>query len=905
MTDDLQHIGVARRSGRYPWGSGENPNQHNKAFLDYVDELHKKGMSEKEIATGLDMSIFDLRARKSIAKNEQRKADQSEAMRLKEKGMSNVAIGERMGINESSVRALLNPSIVERAQVLSTTASFLKDQVAEKGFIDVGSGVENNLGISQTKLVTAVSKLKEEGYVVHKIKVDQLGTGKQTTVKVLAPPGTTYGDIVKNPDKIRSATGYTEDGGRTFLGLEPPRSVSSSRVAIRYAEDGGTDADGVIYLRRGVPDISLGNARYAQVRIAVDDSHYLKGMAMYKDDLPDGVDLLFNTSKSRTDNKLDAMKPLKDDEDNPFGSVVRQRHYFDANGERKLSALNIVGSENPDGETSSGVEGGWAKWSRNLSSQMLSKQPHSLARTQLGLAYDAKKAEYDEIMQLTNPAVRKKLLTSFADGADSAAVHLKAAALPRQSTHVILPVNALKETEIYAPNFRNGERVALVRYPHGGTFEIPELTVNNRNPEAKKLLGSAIDAVGINHKVAERLSGADFDGDTVLVIPNNRGLVKSTPPLAALKDFDPKASYPKYEGMVPMTAHGKARQMGEVSNLITDMTIGGASEAEIARAVRHSMVVIDAEKHQLNYKQSAIDHNIAELKTKYQGGPRAGAKTLISLASSETPVPARKDRTVAKGGPVDPITGEKRYEETGAFYVKKGKVVTRKDGSTYTTPDKVVYRSQRSTKMAETNDAHTLSSGTVIESIYADHANRLKALANTARKEALFTPPITYSPSAKQAYSNEVASLTAKLNLARKNKPQERQAQLLANTIVDAKRRAKPSMDSAELKKIKGQALMEARNRTGAKKERIVITPAEWAAIQAGAISNSKLVEILAEADLDQVKALATPRTATVMTAPTLARAKNMLSAGYSQAEVADALGIAASTLNAAISKES
>ena len=890
VVDELAHIGVARKSGRYPWGSGENPNQHNKEFLDYVDDLHKQGMSQKDIATGLGMSVFDLRAKKSIARNEQRKADQAEALRLKDKGMSNVAIGIRMGRNESVVRELLNPAIVERANVLNVTAEFLKDQVAEKGLIDIGSGVENNIGISQTKLATAVSKLKEEGYEVHKIKVEQLGTGKQTTVKVLGPPGTTYGDVVKNPDKIRSATGYTEDSGRSFLGLLPPQSVDSKRVAVRYAEEGGTDADGVIYLRRGVPELSLGNARYAQVRIAVDDSHYLKGMVMYKDDLPPGVDLLFNTSKSNTGNKLDAMKPMKDDEDNPFGSVVRQRHYFDADGNRKLSPLNIVGSQNQDGETSSGVEGGWALWSRNLSSQMLSKQQPSLARTQLGLTYDAKKAEYDEIMSLTNPAVRKKLLMSFADGADSSAVHLKAAAMPRQSTHVILPINSMKETEIYAPNFRNGERVALVRYPHGGTFEIPELTVNNRNVEAKKTLGRAIDAVGINHKVAQLLSGADFDGDTVLVIPNNAGLVKSSPPLAALKDFDPKTAYPKYEGMVPMSAQSKGLHMGNVSNLITDMTIRGANHAEIARAVRHSMVVIDAEKHKLNYKQSAIDNGIAELKKRYQGGPTKGAATLISLASSEERVLARKDRTVAKGGPIDPATGKRMYEETGKSYT--------------TQKGNVVYKYDRSTKMAETDDAHTLSSGKYIEAVYADHANKLKALANSARKAALNTPPLAYSPSAKVAYSKEVSSLNAKLNIARKNKPQERQAQLLANTIVATKRRANPDLEKAEIKKIKGQALYEARTRTGAKKQRVEITPAEWAAIQAGAISNSKLVDILAEADLDQVKALATPRQATVMTAPTLARVKSMLNAGYDQAEIADALGIATSTINAAIVRE-
>ncbi len=48
--------------------------------------------------------------------------------------------------------------------------------------------------ISQTKLSTAVAMLREEDYTVHYVKVEQLGTGLQTTVKVLAPPGTSYSE---------------------------------------------------------------------------------------------------------------------------------------------------------------------------------------------------------------------------------------------------------------------------------------------------------------------------------------------------------------------------------------------------------------------------------------------------------------------------------------------------------------------------------------------------------------------------------------------------------------------------------------------------------------------------------------------------------------------------------------
>jgi DNA-binding CsgD family transcriptional regulator len=873
--DYLAHYGILRKSGRYPWGSGGNQATRNKSFLDYVDGLLRKGLSEAEIARGFDISTTQLRAAKSIAKNQQRQAQIDMAQRLKDKGYSNVAIGRRMNINESQVRQLLAPGKKDKADVLQNTASMLKGQVDQKGYIDVGSGVESHIGISQTKLSTAVAMLKEQGYTVHYVKVEQLGTGQQTTLKVLAPPDTPYSEVFRNRDQIKQITDFSDDGGRTYYGIKPPLSVNSKRVEVRYAEQGGADADGVIYVRPGVSDISLGSARYAQVRIAVDGTHYIKGMAMYKDDLPDGVDLMFNTNKKSTGNKLDAMKAMKDDPDNPFGSVVRQR--IDPKTGKVKSAMNIVNEE-----------GDWETWSRSLSTQVLSKQSPSLAKSQLDMTYERSKSHYDEIMRLTNPAVRKKMLESFADDVDAAAVHLKAAALPRQSSHVILPINTLRENEIYAPNYRNGERVALIRHPHGGIFEIPELTVNNNHPQAKKALGNTRDAVGINSKVAARLSGADFDGDAVIVIPNNRGRLKTAPALSGLKNFDPQASYPGYEGMKRMSSRTKGIEMGSVSNLITDMTIRGATASELARAVRHSMVVIDAEKHGLNWRQSAVDNGIPQLKAKYQGSAKAGASTLISRATSEIRVPERKPRSASKGGPIDKTTGRRVYEETGVSYVNaRGKTVVKK---------------VKSKKLAETPDAHRLSSGTTIEKVYADHSNRLKALANEARRVAVNTRTTTYSPSAKKTYSKEVASLDAKLRVALRNRPLERQAQILANSVVSAKRAANPDMDSATLKKIKSQALTEARTRTGAKKQRIEISDSEWKAIQAGAITNNKLTQILNNTDLDLVRKLSTPRTKLLMTSTKTARANAMLAAGYTQAEVADALGVSLTTLKTSLS---
>ena len=879
---ELIHYGILRKSGRYPWGSGGSAEQRSKDFIGIVADLRKKGWSEAEIAESFStkehpFSTTDLRATTTIARNAAKQADISFAQRLKDKGMSNVAIGERMGINESSVRSLLAPGAKDKNEVLQTTSNMLKDQVARKGFIDVGIGVERHLDLSRTKLDVALSMLKSEGYEVINVQTPNVGAGgnKKTLVKVLAPEGTTYKDIVTNMDKINTIDSYSDDGGRSFVKMAPPTSVSSKRIGIRYAEQGGTDADGVIYIRPGVDDLSLGGARYAQVRIAVDGTHYLKGMAVYKDDLPDGVDLLFNTNKSKTGNKLDVMKKMKDDPEDPFGAVISRQN--------KSKTMNIVNEE-----------GSWDQWSKNLASQMLSKQNPALAKQQLDLTQKIKKDEFDEIMSLTNPAVKKKLLDSFADDMDSASVHLKAAALPRQRTQVILPVNSLKDTEIYAPNFRDGERVALVRYPHGGTFEIPELTVNNRNRSAKSILGNAVDAVGINSRVAERLSGADFDGDTVLVIPNNKGQVKSTKALDGLKDFDPKREYPAYPGMPKMTARQKQQEMGNVSNLITDMTIKGAQPDEIARAVRHSMVVIDAEKHNLNYKLSAQANGIPALKKKYQSDPKnpkaSGASTLISRSTSEARVPHRKETFR-----VDPDTGKKIYNYTGETITRRR---VRKDG---TVVEKVEPRTIKSKRGAETDDAHSLSSGTPMEKIYADHANTLKDLANQARKASVNTKTIPYSPSARKTYSSEVTALDSKLNLALRNAPLERKAQLLANTLVSAKVRANPDMEKDELKKVKSKALIEARARTGAGKTLVKITPREWEAIQAGAISNEKLTKIMMNTDLDELKKLATPRANTVMTSAKQAKAEAMLRAGYTQAEVADALGVALSTLKSSV----
>ncbi len=894
--DELMHYGMPRRSGRYPWGSGKDPYQHSGDFLSRVEELTKKGMSEKDIAESMGLTTSQLRIQKSLAKDERRQLEVDTAKGLREKGYSLNEIAKQMGYkNDSSVRSLLNEQSESRMKQSKETAEFLKKQVAEKGMIDVGVGVERELGISKEKLKTALYILEMEGYEVYGGGVPQVNNpGKQTNLKVLCPPGTPHKDIFNYENVHTIQDYYTHDDGKTFETFKYPSSLDSKRLAIRYAEDGGIEKDGLVEIRRGVEDLNLGGSHYAQVRIMVDGTHYIKGMAVYSDDLPDGVDIMFNTNKTKDKAKMDVLKPIKEDPDNPFGALIKangQSYYTGKDGKRYLSPINKTREE-----------GDWNEWADKLPSQFLSKQNLSLVKRQLGLAAADKQAEFDEIMSLTNPTVKKALLKSFSDDCDSAAVHLHAAALPRQKYQVILPVPSMKDNEIFAPNYKDGEKVALIRYPHGGLFEIPILTVNNKQQDARAMIGAdAKDAVCINSKVAERLSGADFDGDTVQVIPTGGNVkISSKPPLKALEGFDPKMEYPERPGMKYMKS-GKTdntqNEMGKISNLITDMTLLGASDDELARAVKHSMVVIDAAKHKLDYKKSEADNNIKALKKKYQGhiDPETGrysegTGTIVSRAKGQVSVPKRQGSPI-----IDPETGKQSWKVADNLTYEK-KVVDKKTGEIKT---KTITKSQRSTKMFEADDAYSLVSDSKnpVELAYADYANHLKALANQARKEMVTSRDIPYNPAAKAQYQKEVDSLQAKANIALKNAPRERQAQTLANAIVQAKVKDNPDMTSKEKKKAGQQALDKMRRQVGAKRELVKITDKEWEAIQAGAISPNKLKTIINNADMDTVKQLAMPRTTKQLSQAKINHIATLRASGYTNAQIAQKLGVSTSTV--------
>lgn len=972
----LQHYGVKRRSGRYPWGSGKDPYQHSIDFLGRIESLKKKGWKEtpENIMEQFNMTSTEYRKEKSLANNLRQIDRINTAKRLRDKeGLGATEIAKRMGVkNESTVRGWFEQDEKGKIYQATNTADFLKKQVDKKGMIDIGKNTELELGISRVKLDTAVRILEKEGYHKYVGRIPQhTNPNQKTTQIVLAAPDKKHSEIF-NYDKVKTITDYiSKDNGDTFeKKFTYPASMDSKRLKIRYADEVGPDGfkgvekDGLVEIRRGCKDLDLRGSRYSQVRILVDGTHYIKGMAVYSDDMPDGIDVIFNTNKGRDKSKMQCLKEIKKDPENPFGSAIKdvelggQYWYTDEKtGKKKLGLINKRADE-----------GDWTEWKDALPSQFLSKQTKEMAKKQLDLAKATKQAEFDEIKSLTNPTIKKYYLEKFASNCDAAAVELKAAALPGQKYHVIIPNNTLKDNEIYAPGYDSGTKLALIRYPHGGTFEIPVCTVNNKNPLGKKLIGTnSIDAVCINSKVAARLSGADFDGDTVMCIPTDdrKGKVKiqRQDELKDLKGFDNKAEYGTREeidskgnkhyinkyGQEIKVMKNTNNEMGKISNLITDMTLQGADTDKIARAVKHSMVVIDAEKHKLDYKQSYIDNDIASLKQEYQDG--GGAFTLISRSKGDTRVPKRKgqariniegkswyDPSKPEGSLIYITAPDKELYYPLGTYNKKtriktlkttnGKTITynmdsKKDRDTYepvlrkdSKTGEVYYtnkqgniryitkmRTSTSTNMAEAQDARSIVSRKQhpMELIYADYANSMKAMANQARIEMIKTGNLEYSSSANKIYKKEVSELMSNLNEAKKNSIKERTAERLAASEINRRKELNPDLKGEDLRKLSQRMLSKYRQEVGAiprRKRSINITDKQWEAIQAGAITDHTLKEILSNSDPDRLREKAMPKNKTTLTPGQVSRIKTMSASNFTIAEIAKKMNLPTSTVS-------
>lgn len=970
------HRGMERHSGRYPWGSGDHPFQRAQNFVQAYEKLYnmrdengKRLFTKTQIAKSMDMTSTEFRKRLSLARATIRENQVQWARDMMDKygdKESRSAVARRMGINESSLRQLLNEEVNARMSVVDRNAQLLKKQLETKDYIQVGSGVEYYLSsdgskpVSDTSLRNTLHKLEQQGYTIHDIPVMQQGTMKTTKVRVLAKPGVEKKEILANQDRIQLPFDlpiYAEDNGTRLREVEKYVSVDPKRVTIAYPKDGGDAKDGVIEIRRGVQDLSLGDNHYAQVRILVDKDHYLKGMAVYADDLPEGKDIRFNTSKEdgtpmfkRNGVKDSVLKPIKEDLENPFGANIKpeekltraQRHYIGEDGKEHLSAINIV-KEEGDVDT----------WRRSLPSQFLSKQQPALVKRQLKLTYDIAKAKLDEIMAYTNPTVKASMLEDFAGRCESDAVHLASAALPRQRGRLILPLISIKDNEIYAPGFRDGEEVALVRFPHGHISEIPILTVNNNGKEGKKLMGQARDAVGISKAAATKLSGADFDGDTVTVIPLATADIKSKKAIPSMIGFADKMHEMYFNPNLPKMADmTKGIEMGKATNLITDMTFQGADDEEIARALRYSMVAIDAQKHSLDIAKCKKDNRIAELQEKYQGKAGGGVATLLSRSTHEVDVPERREKAYSLMTPEE----KKRWENgemvwTGTGYkgaikqIKDNQFPTKlmtaeekalwnqktKDGK----PDqearykvkKAMYADGRAvlgtkdatekSTLGYENSPYDLLSRKNLEEVprteryYADYAAQMKELARMARKEARAQVDVKRDPEMAKLYAPEVASLKAKVAEAVKNRPLERQAQLIAGIRMRLKLDANPWLwsDKEHMKRERTRELDYARKQLGAKKlvigsEQNPLTDREWEAIQKGAVSTKLLKDVLNNADGGRIKELALPKTKTGVSKGLLARAKAMLRNGYDRSDVCRMLDISEGKLNYALDQD-
>lgn len=943
LEDAICHIGTPQMydndphgSGRYRQGSGENPYQHdNYDLLGRIEMLHSKGMTDAQIAKELNIkgrngeySSGRVRAIKNILKTERDNLRIVEIEKMRERGISWRRIGEKLGIPETTCRHLMTEDRKNKENAAITTADYLEEVLTKEapdGMLDVGKANEYYCNVSRTKFDNALYILEERGYKIWKGGIRQVTNKNQETHQmVLCTPDHEHKDIYQY-DKIyhlEDSDLVLTDNGGNIRKWENPASLSSKRVSVVYGDEGGIEKDGLVEIRRGVKDVNIGDNHYAQVRIMVDGTHYIKGMAVYSDDLPDGIDVRFNTNKPKGtpmlgDKHNSVFKPIKTkkegdktvpDYENPFGALLRetggQSYYDDPKGEYvdretgKKQSLNKVNITRQEGD--------WAEWKDKLSAQFLSKQPIELARRQLKMAIDDKEVEYKEIMANTNPTVKRKLLREFADSCDSDAVTLYGAALPRQKYQVILPLKNIKETEVYAPGYRDGEQVALVRFPHEGIFQIPVLTVNNNNRDGIKTMGKgAKDAVGISSKVAEKLSGADFDGDTVLVIPTNNGRTKiaAKDTLDGLKDFDAKTAYPRVEGMKVMKDTQK--QMGVISNLITDMTLQGASEDELARAVRHANCIIDAEKHELNWKRSEKENDIEGLKRKYQKNPDkkkgyGGAASLLSRSKGEYTVDRRE------GSPYINVKGTPGYDPNrpeGTLIYK----TARDEKLYYTDPKtgKMKKRQTKSTNMAETDDARTLIGfGHPKEELYAEYANAMKGMANKARMDMVSTPKLEYSPSAAKAYEEEVKSLNRKLVASEKNQLRERHAQGIANVESKAYRKSLTEMGlpekeiDKEMKKYDQRALTEARIKVGAKRVPIDPTDKEWEAIQSGAIHDSTLDKMLKYISDENIYNHTSGNKNGELSPWKIQKIKSMSNSDYTIEQIARSLGVSTSTVS-------
>ena len=280
----LTHYGMPRRSGRYPWGSGEDPYQHSIDFLGRVEEMRKNKFTytdkdgktwtgDNAIAKSMGLTSSEFRIELSLCNSERRMKQVARAQSLRDDGLGYTEIGRLMGVRESTVRSWLEEKAAAKMVEARLTADFIQDQVDKYGMVDVGKGAAAELRISNERMKEALYILENNGYPVYGGGIPNVtNPGKQLNQTVVCKPGTKANEIYdfSKVHALNEDRYITRDGGETFVKkFQYPASMDSKRMMIRYNEEGGLEKDGIVEIRRNVPDLSLGESRYAQVRILV------------------------------------------------------------------------------------------------------------------------------------------------------------------------------------------------------------------------------------------------------------------------------------------------------------------------------------------------------------------------------------------------------------------------------------------------------------------------------------------------------------------------------------------------------------------------------------------------------------------------------------------------------------
>ena len=900
-------------SGRYRQGSGANPYQHEFNWY-HMQEQRLKEIAPKinpdtgkpygyktaaAIRAALEMSTDEYRSRIKAIKPLREEYYISAVNRMRYKEQRSIpAIAEELGISTGKVQGILQGKESVKNKEMKATADMLKEQVAKYKYVDVGEGANRHLGITEETLKGAIEYLRiKDKYSISKLAIDQLGSkqqGQKTSMLVLSGPDTEEGKplrqyLYNHLNEVHMINDViSDDLGLTYRGMDyRPLPLDSKRIKIEYADENGYQPkDGVIEIRPGVDDLWLGSNRsYAQVRINVDDKYYLKGMAVYNPNLPEGVDVVFNTNKKAGAPMEKVFKPLKRerklengdpdpdspiDWKNPFGASIMseekggQYEYTDKNGVKHLSLINKVNDE-----------GSWSVWQRSFIPQFGSKQSKELIQKQLDWEYEERLAELEDLKKITNPVVKINLLNDFANSCDSNSADLRGHAMVGQTQRVLLPAQSLKtaftesgeelgETtriynECFAPGYKDGDVLCLIRFPHNGPKEILKCVVNNKNKECRDMVkyGGEKDVIMINPRGAVKLSGADFDGDSVTVIPANGINVDKL--LREMAGFDAKQEYPYREGIKLMTEGQKGLEMGTVTNLIADMGQMGCTDEELSRAIKYSQVAIDAVKHKLDWERAKRDLKITDLYKTYTGRRQGGATTFITRAKSKRDVPE-----IAPDVKIDPLSGDLITRPTGHTHKKW---LPPNDKGEYESIDE-----PNTTKMKrgqQVKDAYELLSDPAHpekcywqELMYADFANQMKYLARQARLEMVNTKADPPNKESAKTYAKEVASLEAKLDKVKSQIQYEREALRLATYELKAIEAKNGPLEDDEKSKKQSQLLNSARKAIypKGKREKIEITEREWEAIQANAISATKLKDIIRQADDDVIRSYATPK---------------------------------------------